>query len=112
VALWLDAAGGLTPHRSAVGASWGCLLVGELDLDGLLREHASRHSVPGAALGILRDGETTTAHYGLADPDSPTMTFGAFDASGRPGVLYQMLWDYRARTSERERRDSNPRPPA
>ena len=26
------------------------------------------------------------------DPDDPTMTFGAFDAGGRPGVLYQMLW--------------------
>ena len=27
-----------------------------------------------------------------ADPDNPTVTFGAFDASGRPGVLYEMLW--------------------
>ena len=27
-----------------------------------------------------------------ADPDNPTMTFGAFDATGRPQVLYQMLW--------------------
>ncbi len=27
-----------------------------------------------------------------ADPDNPTVSFGAFDASGRPGVLYQMLW--------------------
>jgi len=26
------------------------------------------------------------------DPDTPTVTFGAFDDSGRPGVLYQMLW--------------------
>jgi hypothetical protein len=26
------------------------------------------------------------------DPDNPTVSFGAFDASGRPGVLYQMLW--------------------
>jgi Beta-lactamase len=26
------------------------------------------------------------------DPDTPTVTFGAFDSSGRPGVLYQMLW--------------------
>jgi len=41
--------------------------VGELDLAGLLREHASRHSVPGAAIGILREGATTTAYYGLAD---------------------------------------------
>jgi hypothetical protein len=26
------------------------------------------------------------------EPDTPTMTFGAFDDSGRPGALYQMLW--------------------
>jgi hypothetical protein len=26
------------------------------------------------------------------DPDNPTMTFGAFDAGGRPRVLYSMLW--------------------
>jgi CubicO group peptidase (beta-lactamase class C family) len=26
------------------------------------------------------------------DPDNPTVTFGAFDASGRPHVLYSMLW--------------------
>jgi CubicO group peptidase (beta-lactamase class C family) len=27
-----------------------------------------------------------------ADPDNPTVTFGAFDSAGRPGVLYEMLW--------------------
>ena len=27
-----------------------------------------------------------------ADPDTPTVTFGAFDAGGRPRVLYLMLW--------------------
>lgn len=26
------------------------------------------------------------------DPDNPTVTFGAFDAAGRPTVLYDMLW--------------------
>ncbi|MEJ7570360.1 MAG: hypothetical protein WKF41_19125 [Gaiellaceae bacterium] len=26
------------------------------------------------------------------DPDNPTVTFGAFDAAGRPLVLYLMLW--------------------
>lgn len=26
------------------------------------------------------------------DPDTPTVTFGLFDDSGRPGVLYPMLW--------------------
>jgi CubicO group peptidase (beta-lactamase class C family) len=25
-------------------------------------------------------------------PDRPTVTFGAFDAAGRPAVLYEMLW--------------------
>jgi CubicO group peptidase (beta-lactamase class C family) len=28
------------------------------------------------------------------DPDNPTVTFGAFDADGRPHVLYVMLWGY------------------
>jgi hypothetical protein len=27
-----------------------------------------------------------------ADPDTPTITFGAFDPAGRPRVLYSMLW--------------------
>src|SRR5204862_5531550 len=27
-----------------------------------------------------------------SDPDNPTVTFGAFDAAGRPHVLYVMLW--------------------
>ncbi|HEY7264830.1 MAG TPA: serine hydrolase domain-containing protein, partial [Trebonia sp.] len=27
-----------------------------------------------------------------ADPDNPTVTFGAFDAAGQPRVLYEMLW--------------------
>jgi hypothetical protein len=27
-----------------------------------------------------------------ADPDTPTVTFGDFDAAGRPQVLYEMLW--------------------
>lgn len=39
----------------------------EGDLAALLREHASRHSVPGAAVGVLREGATTTASYGVAD---------------------------------------------
>lgn len=39
----------------------------ELDLTSLLREHAYRHSVPGAAIGVLRGGEVMTAHHGVAD---------------------------------------------
>jgi CubicO group peptidase (beta-lactamase class C family) len=38
-----------------------------LDLASLLREHASRHSIPGAAIGILRNGRVTTAYTGVAD---------------------------------------------
>jgi CubicO group peptidase (beta-lactamase class C family) len=37
------------------------------DLAALLREHASMHSVPGAALAILCEGTATTAYYGVAD---------------------------------------------
>ena len=44
-----------------------CCRVNEVDLAALLGKHASRHSVPGAAVGILRDGATTTAYYGVAD---------------------------------------------
>jgi CubicO group peptidase (beta-lactamase class C family) len=41
--------------------------VNEGDLTALLRHHASRHSVPGAAIGILREGAATTAYHGVAD---------------------------------------------
>jgi CubicO group peptidase (beta-lactamase class C family) len=37
------------------------------DLATLLGQHASRHSVPGAAIGILRGGAAATAFHGLAD---------------------------------------------
>ena len=33
----------------------------------MLREHALRHSVPGAAIGIFRDGAARAACYGAAD---------------------------------------------
>jgi CubicO group peptidase (beta-lactamase class C family) len=39
----------------------------EEDLNDLLREHASAHRVPGAAIGVLRDGVETFACYGVAD---------------------------------------------
>jgi CubicO group peptidase (beta-lactamase class C family) len=41
--------------------------VNEADLAALLRQHASRHSVPGAAIGVRREGAATTAYYGVAD---------------------------------------------
>jgi CubicO group peptidase (beta-lactamase class C family) len=44
--------------------------VNEGDLATLLRRHASRHSVPGAALGILREGAATTAYCGVGDVTS------------------------------------------
>jgi CubicO group peptidase (beta-lactamase class C family) len=37
------------------------------DLTGLLAEHAARAGVPGAALGLLRNGEEAVAVYGVAD---------------------------------------------
>ena len=39
----------------------------ELDLQALLGAHASEHSVPGAALGVLRDGVALVACWGVAD---------------------------------------------
>ena len=39
----------------------------EDELGALLAEHAERHSVPGAAIGILRRGVVTTASYGTAN---------------------------------------------
>jgi CubicO group peptidase (beta-lactamase class C family) len=43
------------------------LPVRDHDLAELLREHASRHRVPGASLGVLRDGEVAVVHHGVAD---------------------------------------------
>jgi len=56
--------------------------VDEGDLAALLREHALRHSVPGAAIGVLREGAATTACYGAADittgePVTPGTRFSA-----------------------------------
>ncbi len=52
------------------------------DLAALLREHAVRHSVPGAAIGVLREGAATTACSGVADirtgePVTPRTRFSA-----------------------------------
>jgi CubicO group peptidase (beta-lactamase class C family) len=50
---------------------------------------------------IIRSGQGETEALPLddqtflvdaSDPDNPTMTFGAFDAAGRPQVLYDMIW--------------------
>ena len=39
----------------------------EQDLADLLREHTSAHGVPGAAIGVLREGVETCAYYGVAN---------------------------------------------
>jgi CubicO group peptidase (beta-lactamase class C family) len=41
--------------------------VNEAEIAALLGKHATQHSVPGAALGILRDGSVVTAYHGIAD---------------------------------------------
>jgi CubicO group peptidase (beta-lactamase class C family) len=46
----------------AVATSTGVPEIGDV-----LPEHTLRHSVPGAAIGILHDGITTTAYCGVAD---------------------------------------------
>jgi len=54
----------------------------------------------GSALVLERNGRTNLAVpiddrtflVEEGDPDTPTVTFGGFDLSGRPGVLYEMLW--------------------
>ena len=42
----------------------------ELELTKLLREHVDRHSVPGAALGVIRGDDASTAYVGTADAGS------------------------------------------
>lgn len=42
----------------------------ERDLHELLREHAPSHGVPGAAIGVLRDGVETVASFGVANTQS------------------------------------------
>ena len=59
-----------------------------------------RSPPPGAAFSSRpSDGETEalpldgrTFLVDAADPDNPTVTFGGFDAAGRPRILYVMLW--------------------
>jgi CubicO group peptidase (beta-lactamase class C family) len=56
--------------------------VQEGELAALLGEHARRHLVPGAGIGVLRQGSATTACFGVADvrtgePVTPDTRFGA-----------------------------------
>jgi CubicO group peptidase (beta-lactamase class C family) len=55
--------------------------VDEGDLTALLGRHAVRYLVPGAAVGVVREGSATTACYGVADvrtgePVTPETRFG------------------------------------
>ena len=55
----------MTRPRSA--RSETMVAVDDGDLAALLRDHAQRHSVPGATLGIVRDGTMSVARHGVAD---------------------------------------------
>jgi hypothetical protein len=46
-----------------------------------------------------------------SDPDTPTVTFGAFDGAGRPQVLYVMLWGLPRREFIEARSSSRRSPP-
>jgi hypothetical protein len=47
-------------------------------------------SEDGSATALPIDGRAFLVDS--ADPDGPTVMFGAFDSAGRPHVLYDMLW--------------------
>jgi CubicO group peptidase (beta-lactamase class C family) len=73
--------GGAESLFGAVAAPYGCC-VNEVDLPALLGRHAVRHSVPGAAVGVLRRGVASIACYGAADaatgePVTPGTRFSA-----------------------------------
>jgi hypothetical protein len=48
------------------------------------------NSEEGETEGLPVDEQTFVVDS--TDPDNPTVTFGAFDAAGRPNALYVMLW--------------------
>jgi CubicO group peptidase (beta-lactamase class C family) len=56
--------------------------VSDPDLGELLAKHASAQGIPGAALGVLRDGITTVATYGIEDvrTGSPVVAGSRFSA--------------------------------
>lgn len=79
-----DAAGDLS--RFAGVYAWPDQRVEVTATDGSLvikDEHDETEAIPVDERTFLVDP---------ADPDNPTVTFGEFDAAGRPGVLYLMLW--------------------
>jgi hypothetical protein len=52
--------------------------------------HLVVSSEEGDAAALPLDGRAFLADP--ADPDNPAITFDAFDAGGRPGAVYLMLW--------------------
>jgi CubicO group peptidase (beta-lactamase class C family) len=70
--------------------------VDDPELTELLREHASRHAVPGAAVGVLCDGEVSAAYFGVADvgtgaPVTPETRF-AVGSLGKSMVATALAW--------------------
>jgi hypothetical protein len=62
-------------RRVEVTAAESCLLIKS--------EHDETQALPLDERTFLVDA---------TDPDNPTVTFGGFDAAGRPQILYVMLW--------------------
>ena len=55
----------------------------------------SSRSSPGPATGQVTEAlplDGRTFIVDASDPGNPTLTFGELDATGRPRVLYLMLW--------------------
>ena len=71
----------------------------EVELGALLREHAARTSVPGAAIGVLRGGETVTAVTGV--PDVETADPVALETRFAVGSLCKSWSRRRSRASSR-----------
>jgi CubicO group peptidase (beta-lactamase class C family) len=72
--------------RFAGTYAWPDQEVGVTAAAGALRIKSEEGEVEALPL----DGRTFVVD--AADPDNPTLTFGAFDAEGRPHVLYPGLW--------------------
>ena len=85
------AAGQLTRCGRRPGALCGRIRLAGLALGGDGQGYAPPHGRRWwRGRGVALDDCTFVVDAN--DPDTPTMTFGGFGASGRPAVLYQMLW--------------------
>jgi Beta-lactamase len=99
-----DPAGGLVRRRNA-GAAAGAPPGAAGDLGRFAGVYAwpdRRWEVTASDTHLVMEGDGGTIEaqplddhtfvVDAEDPDVPTVTFGGFGASGRPAVLYQMLW--------------------